>query len=214
MPAEAQQIREMPKVADEGEEQSAASPLSRLMREAASVNYPPVERWEPDDCGEIDIRIATDGTWYHEGRPIRRPELVKLFSRVLRRDNDGHHYLVTPVEKMRIRVDDAPLHVSAMQLAGTGRGQRIVFRTLTDDRIPLNADHPIVMRAAPADGEPRPYVRARGELDALVLRPVYYELAEHVCEVTIDGRVRLGVWSAGCFFPLDESQPPARENAG
>ncbi|RMF14295.1 MAG: DUF1285 domain-containing protein [Alphaproteobacteria bacterium] len=184
------------------------------MREAASEHYPPVESWEPEYCGNIDIRIAADGTWYHEGRPIRRPELVKLFSRVLRRDDDGHHYLVTPVEKMRIRVDDAPLHVSAMQLAGSGREQRIVFRTLTDDRIPLDADHPIVMRAAPTTGEPRPYVRARGALDALVLRPVYYELAEYVCEAMIDGRVRLGVWSAGSFFPLDEPQSPTRGNAG
>ncbi len=190
----------------EGRDPSA---LDRVMREAVGERYPPVEHWDPESCGEIDIRIAADGTWYHEGRPIRRLELVRLFSRVLRRDPDGHHYLVTPVEKMRIRVDDAPLHVSTMEVAGANRTRQIVFGTLTGDRIPLDAEHPLVMRARPCRGELRPYVRARGRLDALLSRPVYYRLADLVNEETVEGRERLGVWSAGCFFPLDEASPAA-----
>ncbi len=213
MPADANQEAEKSKVADERTTTEGASAFERLMREAAGDRYPPVERWEPDYCGEIDIRIAANGTWFHEGRPIRRPELVRLFSRVLRRDEDGHHYLVTPVEKMRIRVDDAPLHVSTMETTGRGRERRIVFGTLTDDRILLDAEHPLVVRPSPAGGGPRPYVRARGRLDALLLRPVYYELAGLACEERVDGRPRLGVWSAGRFFPLDDEAAPNRGNA-
>lgn len=177
--------------------------FAALLEAARASRYPPVERWEPAYCGEIDIRIAADGTWYHEGRPIRRPELVRLFSRVLRRDADGCHYLVTPVEKMRIAVDDAPLHVSRMDISGSGPEQRIVFRTLTDDIIPLDAEHPLTMRPAAQGGELRPYLRARGRLDAVLLRPVYYELAGHLDEGTdAAGRRVWGVWSAGHFFPL------------
>ncbi|RMF69002.1 MAG: DUF1285 domain-containing protein, partial [Alphaproteobacteria bacterium] len=113
--------------------------FAALLQAARREGYPPVDRWDPPYCGEIDIRIAADGTWYHEGRPIRRPELVKLFSRVLRRDEDGHTYLVTPVEKMRITVEDAPLHVAQMEVDGTDEQQRILLRTLTDDVFPLDA---------------------------------------------------------------------------
>ncbi len=177
--------------------------FSALLRAARSEGYPPVERWNPPYCGEIDIRIASDGTWYHEGRPIRRRELVKLFSRVLRRDRDGHVYLVTPVEKMRITVDDAPLHVAQMEVTGRDREQRILLRTLTDDIVPVNADHPLTMRPAPRGDERRPYVRVRGRLDAVLLRPVYYELARLLAEGRDEaGRACWGVWSAGHFFPL------------
>ena len=179
-------------------------PFTALLAAARSTGYPPVERWNPPYCGEIAIRIASDGTWYHEGRPIRRPELVKLFSRVLRRDEDGHTYLVTPVEKMRITVEDAPLHVAQMEVAGAGRAQRILMRTLTDDVFPLDAEHPLRLRPSAAhDGELRPYVRVRGRLHAVLLRPVYYELARHLVEDRDEtGRRAWGVWSAGCFFPL------------
>ena len=185
---------------DPGHENDA---FSALLQAARSARYPPVEHWDPPYCGKIAIRIASDGTWYHEGRPIRRPELVRLFSRVLRRDEDGHVYLVTPVEKMRITVDDAPLHVAQMEVTGTGREQRILMRTLTDDVIPVDADHPLTMRPSPAGGERRPYVHVRGRLEAVLLRPVYYELARLLTEGRDEaGRPCWGVWSAGRFFPL------------
>ncbi len=178
-------------------------PFATLLAAARSGDVPPVERWNPPYCGEIAIRIAADGTWYHEGRPIRRPALVKLFSRVLRRDEDGHTYLVTPVEKMRITVEDAPLHVAQMEVAGAGRAQRILMRTLTDDVFPVDADHPLVMRPSPRAGELRPYVRVRGRLDAVLLRPVYYELAGLLTQGRDEtGGACWGVWSAGRFFPL------------
>ncbi|GIX16935.1 MAG: hypothetical protein KatS3mg119_1121 [Rhodothalassiaceae bacterium] len=190
--------------------QDDGSALAALLEAARASRYPPVERWEPAHCGDIAIRIAADGTWYHEGRPIRRPELVKLFSRVLRRDADGAFYLVTPVEKMRIQVDDAPLHVCRMDVSGTGPERRIVFQTLTEDIIPLDAEHPLTMRPAADGGELRPYVRARGRLDAVLLRPVYYELARHLDEGTdAAGRPVWGVWSTGRFFPL---QPVTEED--
>ncbi len=181
--------------------------FAALLQAARREGYPPVDRWDPPYCGEIDIRIAADGTWYHEGRPIRRPELVKLFSRVLRRDEDGHTYLVTPVEKMRITVEDAPLHVAQMEVDGTDEQQRILLRTLTDDVFPLDAEHPLRMRKAPGRDELRPYVRARGRLEAVLLRPVYYELAQLLVEGRDEaGRPAWGVWSAGCFFPLHPAE--------
>ncbi len=180
-----------------------SDPFTALLAAARGEGYPPVERWDPPYCGRIDIRIASDGTWYHEGRPIQRRELVKLFSRVLRRDEDGHTYLVTPVEKMRIAVEDAPLHVAQMEAAGTGRAQRILMRTLTDDVFPVDADHPLTMRPSARAGELRPYVRVRGRLEAVLLRPVYYELARLLTSGRDEaGGACWGVWSAGRFFPL------------
>ncbi|MEC9346216.1 MAG: DUF1285 domain-containing protein [Pseudomonadota bacterium] len=164
--------------------------------------YPPVEKWNPAHEGTVDIRIAADGTWYHEGEPIRRANMVRLFSTVLRRDADGHHYLVTPVEKMRITVDVAPLHVVDLQREGEGEAQTIAFRTMTDDLVVLDADHPLGVTVDPATGEPTPLVLVRGRLQALLSRPVYYDLVE-LAEVRhlAQGEV-LGVMSAGQFHVI------------
>lgn len=146
-----------------------------------------------------DIRIAADGTWYHEGTPIRRIGLARLFASVLRRDDAGDYWLITPAERGRIRVDDAPFVAVACTVEGDGRDQRLVMRTNLDATVTAGPDHPIRVTFDPASGEPRPYVMVRDRLEALILRPVYYQLADLAVEW--DGRV--GVWSGGDFFPLD-----------
>ena len=146
-----------------------------------------------------DIRIAADGTWYHEGAPIRRIGLARLFASVLRRDDAGDYWLITPAERGRIRVDDAPFVAVACTVEGDGRDQRLIMRTNLDATVTAGPDHPIRVTFDPASGEPRPYVMVRDRLEALILRPVYYQLADLAVEW--DGRV--GVWSGGDFFPLD-----------
>lgn len=146
-----------------------------------------------------DIRIAADGTWYHQGTPIRRAGLVRLFAGVLRRDDAGDYWLVTPAERGRIQVDDAPFVAVACTVDGRGRDQRLVMRTNTDALVTVGPGHPIRVAFDPASGEPRPYVMVRDRLEALILRPVYYQLADLAVEW--DGRV--GVWSGGDFFALD-----------
>ncbi len=150
-----------------------------------------------------NIRIARDGTWYHEGTPIGRIGLVRLFASVLRRDDAGDYWLITPAERGRILVEDAPFVAVAARFEGAGQRQRITFRTSLDDTATADADHPIRVETDPETGEPRPYVRIRDRLDALIARPVFYDLAERAVE---EGG-RTGVWSGGIFFPLDA--PPA-----
>lgn len=150
---------------------------------------------------EFDIRIAADGCWYHEGGLIGRHALVRLFSSVLRREDDGSFWLVTPVERGRIEVEDAPFVITGTVITGDGEGQTVSFRTNVDDEMELDSDHPLVMRRPAGGGkDQRPYVLVRDGLEALVARPVFYELAER--SVTgPDGR--LGVWSRGAFFALE-----------
>ena len=146
------------------------------------------------------MRILRDGTWLYHGSPIGRKPLVRLFSTVLRREDDGY-WLVTPVERGRIVVDDAPFTAVELTVEGTGRDQRLSFRTNVDDTVTADRDHPIRVVLAP-DGEPSPYVLVRDRLEALIVRAVYYDLVELGCERQVDGEERYGVWSAGTFFPL------------
>ena len=146
-----------------------------------------------------DIRIAADGTWYHQGAPIRRIGLVRLFASVLRRDDAGGYWLITPAERGRIQVDDAPFVAVACTVEGEGRDQHLILRTNTDALVTAGPDHPIRVKFDPESGDPRPYVMVRDRLEALILRPVYYQLADLAVEW--DGRI--GVWSGNEFFPLD-----------
>jgi hypothetical protein len=155
-----------------------------------------------EECGDFGIRIARDGTWYYLGSPIGRKPLVKLFSTVLRRDDDGGFWLVTPVERGRIQVDDAPFVAVAMEAAGTGRNQTLTFTTNLDQTVTAGPEHPIRMERHPDTGEPSPYVTVRDRLDALIARPVFYDLVELGEEAIIDGRRELGIWSGGRFFTL------------
>jgi uncharacterized protein len=153
-------------------------------------------------CGHFNIRIARDGTWFYHGSPIGRKPLVRLFASVLQRDDEGRFLLVTPVEQGLIDVDDAPFTAIAMSVSGAGRTQRLSFRTNLDDEVTADAAHPIHVVEDPATREPSPYVRVRGRLDALILRPVFYELVELAITERVDGVETFGVWSGGSFFPI------------
>lgn len=167
-------------------------------------DFPPV--------GDFDIRIARDGTWYHEGAPIRRKPLVKLFASVLWRDDDGGYWLRTPVEKGRIAVEDAPFTAVELSVKGEGRNQVLAFRTNLDDWVEADSDHPLRVVEDPDNGAPAPYILVRDRLEALILRPVYYELAGLAVESPQAGDESakesncLGVWSKGVFFPLGPAQ--------
>jgi hypothetical protein len=171
--------------------------LADIARLAEEKKLPPVERWNPAHCGDSAMRIARDGTWYHEGTPIGRPAMVRLFSTILRREEDGSHVLVTPVEKLSIEVEDAPFLAVEVKSEGEGQGRRLAFRLNTGDVVLAGPDHPIRLREG-EDG-PHPYVEVRGGLQALVARPVYYELAELALA---EGQQPPGLWSGGAFFPL------------
>lgn len=155
-----------------------------------------------EDCGDFGIRIARDGTWYYLGSPIGRKPLARLFSTVLRRDESGVFWLVTPVERGRIQVDDAPFVAVAMEVSGSGPDQMLTFTTNLDQTVTAGRDHPIRVEHHPDTGEPSPYVLVRDGLDALIARPVFYDLVGLGEETIIDGRRELGIWSGGSFFAL------------
>ncbi len=148
-----------------------------------------------------DIRIGRDGTWYYHGSPIRRLPLVKLFATVLRRDAAGDYWLITPAERGRITVDDAPFVAVAVEVAGTGEDQVLTLRTNLDQVREAGPEHPIRVAFAADSGEPSPYIRIAEGLDALLSRPVFYELAE----IAVSHHGRMGVWSHRTFFPLDQA---------
>ena len=153
-------------------------------------------------CGHFSIRIARDGTWFYHGSPITRKPLVQLFASVLRRDEAGRYLLVTPFERGLVDVDDAPFTAVALTAVGRGATQRLVFRTNLDEEVTAGAAHPIRVTENPATGEPSPYIRVRDGLDALIARPVFYELAELGVTERLDGAEVFGVWSDQTFFPL------------
>jgi uncharacterized protein len=176
--------------------------LASLQREtAAGRALPPVERWNPAHCGDIDIRISRDGTWFHQGSPFTRRELVRLFSTILRKDADGFH-LVTPGEKMRIRVDDAPFMAVLLRAEGEGERQRLIFTTNVGDETVAGPDNSIRVETNVETGEPAPYVHVRRGLEARISRNVFYQLADIAVPGEGEGAGRLGVWSEGRFFVL------------
>jgi hypothetical protein len=156
----------------------------------------------PQLCGDIDMRIGRDGTWFYHGSPIGRKPLVKLFAGVLGRDDAGDYWLETPFEKCRIQVDDAPFTAVEMLVEGDGRDRRIEFRTNLDEKVIADADHPIRVALDPDTAEPSPYVYVRDGLEALIVRAVFYDLVELGEEIETDGETVLGVWSAGEFFTI------------
>lgn len=155
-----------------------------------------------DICGDLDIRIGWDGTWFYHGTPIGRKALVKLFSTVLQRDANGEYWLVTPVEKGRIEVEDAPFVAVELFVEGAGPEQVLKLRTNVDDIVAVDADHPLRVTQDSESGEPRPYVLVRDGLEARLNRPVFYELVELGEERQVDGDARLAVRSAGELFDL------------
>lgn len=155
-------------------------------------------------CGDFDIKIARDGTWYYRGSPIGRKRLVQLFSTVLRCDDNGEYWLITPVEKGKIEVEDVPFVVVEMTAEGEGRQQRLTMRTNLDDIVVLDDDHPLRVEVDDETEEPAPYVTVRDNLEARLNRPVFYQLVELAVPREVDGGKVLGVWSAGSFFPIGD----------
>ena len=173
--------------------------LAELQKLIDERRLPPVDRWDPEKCGHSEMRIARDGTWFHQGEPIRRPAMVRLFSTVLRREPDGRHLLVTPVEKLEIDVEATAFRAVELKSEGEGQRRRIALRLDSGDAVIVGADHPL--RIVETDQGPSPRVLVRHGLEAELVRPVYYELAELALS---EGHDPPGIWSDGTFFGLGQ----------
>jgi len=167
--------------------------LSDIAELVANRKLPPVESWEPAETGDSEMRIASDGKWFHQGGEITRPAMIRAFSSLLRRDADGQHWLVTPQQKLSIIVDDAPFIAAELQSEGEGQARSLVFRLNTDDLVFADGEHPIEVR----DG--LPYLHVRGGMWAKFARPVYYELANLALAENADAP---SIWSKGSQFQL------------
>ena len=174
-----------------------ADGIAASARAAGSRGPAPVHLWNPPFCGDLDIRIARDGTWFYLGTPIGRAGLVKLFSSILKREGDAY-FLVTPVEKVGITVDDAPFVAVDFEVAGEGAAQSITFTTQVEDTVTADPDHPIRVLRDPKTGEPSPYVEVRAGLEALIDRKSFYRLVDIGAHK--DGW--FGLWSGGAFFAV------------
>lgn len=167
---------------------------------AKKGKLPPVHLWNPDFCGDLDMEIRRDGTWFYEGTPIGRKPLVRLFSTILKLE-DGKYFLVTPVEKVGIRVVDAPFVAVDIEASGEGEAQNITFTTNVDDTVVAGPEHAIRV-ARDKTGEPSPYVHIRAGLEALIDRKSFYRLVDMGEAHDVDGTDMFGVWSGGSFFPI------------
>jgi hypothetical protein len=175
--------------------------LSEIPKMIDERRLPPVDQWNPERCGHSGMRIARDGTWFHEGTPIRRPAMVRLFSTVLRREEDGSHVLVTPVEKLEIDVESTAFRAIELRTDGEGTGRRVALRLDSGDAVILGPAHPLhVVESAHG---PSPRVLVRHGLEAELSRPVYYELAEIALA---EDNEPPGIWSEGMFFALEAPQ--------
>ena len=180
----------------------SATSLVASIKATKSRGLPPVHLWNPPYCGEMDMRIARDGTWFHEGTPIGRPAMVKMFSSILKRE-EGKYFLVTPVEKVGIVVDDAPFVAIDFDVSGEGVDQVLKFVTQVDDFATAGAEHPIRVERDAETGEPSPYILIRSDLEALIDRKSFYRLVD----LGAHHEGWFGVWSGGAFFgiiPSDE----------
>ena len=171
-------------------------------RQAKGEGAPPVETWNPENCGAMDLIIKRDGTWMHEGTPIGRHKLVQLFATILRTDADGTTYLVTPYEKIEITVEDAAFTAIRVDASGQGETQDLIFTTNVGDTVKAGPQRPIRVEIDADTGEPSPYILVRGRLEALLGRAVFYELVDLAVERQTDDGPQLGVWSGGMFFAL------------
>ncbi len=181
--------------------QISADTLASAARKASGKGLPPVHLWNPPYCGELDMRIARDGTWFYLGTPIGRKRLVKLFSTILRKDGDDY-FLVTPVEKVGITVDDAPFVAVDFEASGSGEDQVVRFVTHVDDEVTAGTSNPIRVARDPETGEPSPYVMVRAGLEALIDRKSFYRLVDIGSHAEHESDSWFGVWSGGEFFPI------------
>ena len=179
----------------------SAEGLLSAVTGASKKGPPPVHLWNPAFCGDIDMRIARDGTWFYQGSPIGRAPMVKLFSSILKIE-DGKYFLVTPVEKVGIVVDDLPLHAVDFEVEGTGQAQVLRFFTKTGDEVVAGPDNPIRVDIDPETQEPAPFVHVRRGLMARIDRKSFYRLVELGCHEAVEGHNWFGLWSSGRFFPV------------
>jgi uncharacterized protein len=184
--------------------------LEALIKAQSGKGPAPVDTWNPPYCGDIGMKIRADGVWLYGGSPIGRMPLVKLFASVLRKDDDGKHYLVTPAEKIDVAVEDAPFMAVEMEVKGSGRDQSLTFRTNVDDIVEAGPQHPIRFEIEPGSEGLKPYLLVRGRLEALVTRALYYDLVELAVEAEAGS---LGLWSGGRFFPLRGRNDPAERRS-
>lgn len=171
--------------------------LADVAQALADRRLPPVDQWDPAHCGPSDMRIARDGTWFHQGTPIVREAMVRLFATILRREADGSYVLVTPSEKLAIEVEDAAFIAVELKSEGEGLARRLAFRLNTGELVVAGPDHPL--RFAAAHDGAAPYLHVRGGLEARLARSVYYELAEIALAEAGDPP---GLWSNGTFFAM------------
>lgn len=178
--------------------------LKNIIKSAESANeeshggYPPVEKWNPDHCGDIGLEIKSDGSWHYMNSPIGRKKIVNLFARILRKEADGSYVLVTPVEKIIIKVDDVPFIAVDVNIAGSGRDAMLSFSTNTGDTVVASEKYPIRVIIDPKTEEPSPYVLVRSKLEAKISRSVFYDLVN----LGEEFNGYFGIWSGGCFFPF------------
>ena len=179
----------------------SAENLASVAKAAGKRGLPPVHLWNPPFCGDLDMRIARDGTWFYLGTPIGRKELVRLFSTIIRKDGDDY-FLVTPVEKVGITVDDAPFVAVDFEISGNADTQNLTFETNVGDTVKAGPDNPIRVERDAATGEPSPYVLVRANLEALIDRKSFYRLVDIGTVEPFDGKDWFGLWSGGQFFPV------------
>ncbi len=180
---------------------SGLEALLRAASDSGEASARPVDKWDPPYCGDIGMAIRRDGTWMYQGSPIGRIALVKLFASILRKDDDGRTYLVTPAEKVDVAVEDAPFLAVEMAVAGEGKEQALTFRTNVDDVVTVDAEHPLRFEMSEPDGGLKPYVLIRGRLEALCTRAVYAELVELAVAGDAGGDA-VGVWSGGTWWGM------------
>jgi uncharacterized protein len=183
------------------EGQSGLDAITGSLARATAKGPPPIERWNPPFCGDLDMRIATDGTWFYLKTPIGRPALVKLFASVLKREGDSY-FLVTPVEKCGITVDDAPFLAVELKIEDTSEGRVLHFRTNVDDWVACGPDHVMRFELEAGTGGLKPYLHVRRDLWAKVTRTLFFDLVELGEERDVDGEAMFGVSSMGMFFPM------------
>jgi len=171
---------------------------------ATGKGLPPLDKWHPELSGDMDLRITRDGAWLYKGEPISREAIVKLFSTILRREQDGHFYLVTPVEKWRIIVDDTPLLAHSVNVHGEGGNQVVSVTTNVGEELEIGPEHPLVVTNYPDSDEPRPVVLVRHGVEARLVTNAFYQLAELVQEDVVDGEALMGVVSHGKFWKIGQ----------
>lgn len=181
---------------------TAETLFEQLLAEQSNRNLPPVETWQPEREGEIDIRIGADGVWYHEGSVINRQAIVDLFATILRRE-DEQYFLVTPAEKLAIQVDDVPFFVTGFERSGTGKSQRLLFSTRTGDRVIADSEHPLSVDSAETD--PAPYLMIRHNMWGRLSRNVFYQLVD-IAEPGPEDPGTIGVYSDNCWFELGRTE--------